>query len=53
VSIHPGVTRDEIDRNTGWKVKYAADAAPTPAPSAEELTVLRELHARTKQAHGE
>jgi glutaconate CoA-transferase, subunit B len=53
VSIHPGVTRDEIDRNTGWKVKYAAAAATTPAPSAEELTVLRELHARTKRAHGD
>jgi glutaconate CoA-transferase subunit B len=53
VSIHPGVTRDDIDRNTGWKVKYAADAATTPAPSAEELTILRELHARTKRGHGE
>jgi glutaconate CoA-transferase, subunit B len=53
VSIHPGVTREEIDRNTGWQVKYAADAATTPAPSAEELTVLRELHARTKRAHGD
>jgi glutaconate CoA-transferase subunit B len=53
VSIHPGVTPDEIDRNTGWKVKYAADAAATPAPFAEELTVLRELHARTKRAHGD
>jgi len=53
VSVHPGVTRDEIDRNTGWKVKYAAGAATTPAPSAEELTVLRELHARTKRAHGD
>src|SRR5947209_462932 len=53
VSIHPGVTRDAIDRNTGWKVKYAADVATTPAPSADELMVLRELHARTKQAHGD
>jgi glutaconate CoA-transferase subunit B len=53
VSIHPGVTRDEIDRNTGWEVQYAADSATTPAPSAEELTVLRELHARTKRAHGD
>jgi glutaconate CoA-transferase subunit B len=53
VSIHPGVTRDEIDRNTGWKVKYAAGAATTPVPSAEELAVLRELHARTKRAHGD
>jgi glutaconate CoA-transferase subunit B len=53
VSIHPGVTRDEIDRDTGWKVKYAADVTATPAPSAQELAVLRELHARTKRAHGD
>ena len=53
VSIHPGVTRDEIDGSTGWKVKYAADVAATPAPSAEELAVLRDLHARTKRAHGD
>jgi glutaconate CoA-transferase subunit B len=52
-SIHPGVTRDQIDGNTGWKVKYAADAGETAAPSAEELEVLRALHARTKQAHGD
>ena len=24
VSIHPGVTREQIDANTGWKVDYAA-----------------------------
>jgi glutaconate CoA-transferase subunit B len=53
VSIHPGVTRDQIDGNTGWPVKYAAEVATTPAPSADELAVLRELHARTKRAHGD
>jgi glutaconate CoA-transferase, subunit B len=52
-SIHPGVTRDEIDGNTGWKVKYAAGISETAAPSAAELEVLRALHARTKQAHGD
>jgi glutaconate CoA-transferase, subunit B len=52
-SIHPGVTREQIDGNTGWKVKYAAEVAETTAPSVEELTVLRELHARTKRAHGD
>jgi glutaconate CoA-transferase subunit B len=53
VSTHPAVTRDQIAANTGWHVKYAADVAITPAPSAEELMVLRELHARTKRAHGD
>jgi glutaconate CoA-transferase subunit B len=53
VSIHPGVTRDQIDGNTGWKVKYAAETGETAAPSVAELDVLRALHARTKQAHGD
>jgi len=53
VSIHPGVTREQIDANTGWKVAYAGNVATTPAPAANELDVLRELHARTKRAHGD
>jgi glutaconate CoA-transferase, subunit B len=52
-SIHQGVMRDQIDGNTGWKVKYAAEVGETAAPSAQELSVLRELHARTKHAHGD
>jgi glutaconate CoA-transferase, subunit B len=50
VSIHPGVTREQIAENTGWKVKYATEVADTPAPTAEELSVLRDLQARTKAA---
>jgi glutaconate CoA-transferase subunit B len=51
-SIHPGVTRDQINGNTGWPVRYAATIAETKPPTADELTVLRELHARTARAHG-
>jgi glutaconate CoA-transferase, subunit B len=53
VSIHPGVTRGQIDGNTGWKVKYARDVATTPVPDAHELAALREIHARTRRAHGD
>ncbi len=53
VSIHPGVTRDDIDANTGWKVKYAGEVMATPAPDAHELAALREIHARTRRAHGD
>jgi glutaconate CoA-transferase subunit B len=53
VSIHPGVTREQIDSSTGWKVRYAPKVTETPAPGARELEVLRELHARTARAHGE
>jgi glutaconate CoA-transferase subunit B len=51
VSIHPGVTREQIQENTGWPVKYAASVEETKVPSAKELEVLRELHARTARAH--
>jgi glutaconate CoA-transferase subunit B len=51
-SIHPGVARDEITQNTGWPVRFASNVAQTPAPTADELGVLRELHARTARAHG-
>src|SRR5262249_26683413 len=52
-SIHPGVTREQIAANTGWPVHFAAKVAQTPAPTDQELSVLRELHARTARAHGE
>ncbi len=53
VSIHPGVTRAQIQDNTGWRVKFAAQVAETLAPTSRELEVLRELHARTNRAHAE
>jgi glutaconate CoA-transferase subunit B len=46
------VTRDQINDNTGWPVRYAATVAETKPPTAEELVILRELHARTASAHG-
>jgi glutaconate CoA-transferase subunit B len=46
-SIHPGVTREQINDNTGWTVRYAANVVETTAPTADELTVLRDIHART------
>jgi glutaconate CoA-transferase subunit B len=53
VSIHPGVTREQIDGNTGWKVRYADKVAETAPPTATELGALSEIHARTKKAHGD
>jgi glutaconate CoA-transferase, subunit B len=52
VSIHPGVSRAQIQDNTGWPVRYAATVEQTPAPTAHELEVLRALQARTAAAHG-
>jgi glutaconate CoA-transferase subunit B len=52
-SLHPGVSRGQVTEATGWAVKFAKNLAETPPPTERELNVLRELHARTKAAHGE
>jgi glutaconate CoA-transferase subunit B len=52
VSIHPGVTREQIIENCGWTPAFATNVTETPAPDARELEVLRDIQARTKAAHG-
>ena len=52
VSIHPGVTREKIQENTGWPVRFAVSVAETPAPTLQELDALRALQTRTAAAHG-
>jgi len=52
VSIHAGVTREQIQENTGWPVRYAEQVSETPMPTEQELQTLRDLHARTARAHG-
>jgi len=51
VSLHPGVTRDEVIDATGWEIRFAEQLESTPEPSEKELTILRELKARTERAH--
>jgi glutaconate CoA-transferase subunit B len=52
-SLHPGVTREEVQETCSWPVRYAASLDETPAPTADELTTLRDLKARTAKAHGQ
>jgi len=51
VSLHPGVTREDVQSTCGWKVRFADDVDETPAPNELELKTLRDLKARTKAAH--
>ena len=51
VSLHPGVTRDQVRETVGWPVKFAGRVAETPPPAKQELKVLRDLQARTDAAH--
>ncbi|HSL97178.1 MAG TPA: CoA-transferase [Candidatus Deferrimicrobiaceae bacterium] len=41
-AIHQGATLDDIRATVGWQPKVAATLATTPAPSAEELRLIRE-----------
>jgi glutaconate CoA-transferase subunit B len=52
VSVHPGVSKEQIRAQTGWPVVFAASVADTPEPTSHELDVLRDLNARTASAHG-
>ena len=52
VSVHPGVEVDAAREATGWNLAVAEDVDVTSTPTEVELTVLRELKARTSAAHG-
>ena len=53
VSLHPGVTREQVQETCGWTVRFADNLEETPPPSALELKTLRDLKERTRIAHGE
>ena len=42
-SIHPGVSLEDIKENTGWDLKISNNLQETPAPSKEELDVIRSI----------
>ena len=50
-ALHPGVTPEQVAAATGWSLKFAARLGETAAPTEAELTVLRDLHRRTNEAH--
>jgi glutaconate CoA-transferase subunit B len=41
--VHPGVEVAAVREATGWDLRVADDVVTTPAPTDEELAVLREL----------
>ncbi len=40
-SCHPGVSLEQIERETGWPLVVATDVHPTPEPTEEELSIIR------------
>ncbi len=50
---YAGVTVETVRAACGWPLRVAEQVAEVPVPSAEELAVLRDLHARTRAAHAQ
>lgn len=44
-SVHPGVKVEEVVRDVGWDLKVASDLKVTPAPTEEEVRLIRLLDA--------
>lgn len=42
-SVHPGVSVEDVQANTGWKLRIAEELKKTSPPSAAELAVMRAL----------
>jgi len=41
-ALHPGVTVDKAQENTGWPLRVASGIRATDPPTAEELRILRQ-----------
>jgi glutaconate CoA-transferase subunit B len=41
-TTHPGVTVDQVREQTAWDLRVADDVSETPAPTAEELHLIRD-----------
>lgn len=41
-ALHPGVTFEDVQANTGWELKQTDECPVTEPPNAEELRILRE-----------
>jgi len=42
MTLHPGVTLDDVRANMGWEPRVADDLGETAPPTAEELRLIRE-----------
>jgi glutaconate CoA-transferase subunit B len=42
LTMHPGVTMDDVRSNSGWDPRVSPDLGETPGPTEEELRIIRE-----------
>lgn len=50
-ALYPGVTVEQVQAATGWPLQVRAELTIREVPTAQELSALRDLKARTDAAH--
>ncbi len=50
ISLYPGMTQEVIFAEMGWQVRVAETLRETPAPTTDELTILRKLSSASADA---
>ena len=51
VTCHPGVSVEEVQAASGWRLRIAAELRESVRPSDSELAALRALEEKTRMAH--
>ncbi len=50
LSLHPGVTAEQVQENTGYPVHVPGEVPTTPAPTAEQLAIIAALDPHNQRA---
>ncbi|MEH6550422.1 MAG: ketoacid CoA transferase [Pseudomonadales bacterium] len=50
VSLHPGITVEQVIDNTGFPVDISADVPTTPAPTEEQLAIIAEMDPQNQRS---
>ena len=51
VSLHPGITVEQVQENTGYPVHVSGDVPVTVAPSQAQLDIIATLDPHNQRAH--
>ncbi len=51
LSLHPGVTVEQVQENTGYPVHVPNAVPTTPAPTTEQLSIIAALDPHNQRAH--
>ncbi|GAB3322260.1 CoA-transferase subunit beta [Haliea atlantica] len=51
LSLHPGVTLEEVQENTGYPIHVEGDIPETPAPTEEQLAIIRAMDPHNQRAY--